>query len=279
MDECSRRRRLAERIAPAYAANPKVAAVLLAGSVARGTADRFSDIEIDVYWHQPPSDADRMAPILANNWELLYQHVDDYEWADGFYIAGVKVDTSQFLVSTLDQWIADVVERADMEVEKQIRITALQHAQPLATPALIEHWRAQAEHYPAALQHAMLTEHLWFKPRMELEMLAARDNALLLHRNVHDASQRIMDVLHALNELYLPHPYHKWLDWEIERMAIAPPQLAERLRSLLRAAPEPSVAQLHALIEEVFALVEQHLPGYDTSAARAEFGIQRVKVS
>ncbi len=37
------RRAAAERIAPVYAANPKVAAVILAGSTARGHADRFSE--------------------------------------------------------------------------------------------------------------------------------------------------------------------------------------------------------------------------------------------
>ena len=54
-----KRMALAQRIAPAYAANPKVRAVLLAGSVARGTADHFSDIEIDVFWAEPPSDDER----------------------------------------------------------------------------------------------------------------------------------------------------------------------------------------------------------------------------
>lgn len=188
-DEIARRAALAERIAPAYATNPKVAGVLLAGSVARGTADRFSDIEIDIFWHTPPTERDRLAPIEQSGWSLLYQHVDEYEWADGFYIDGIKVDTSQFLVSTLDQWIADVAERADLEVEKQIRITAIQHGRPLYNATLIENWRAQAAAYPQALLLATLAEYLWFQPREVLEMLASRDNALLLHRGLVEAEQ------------------------------------------------------------------------------------------
>ena len=141
--EVARRARLAELIAPAYAANPNVAGVLLAGSVARGTADQYSDIEIDIFWHAPPSEADRMAPIERAGWQLLYTHVDEYEWADGFYIEGIKVDTSQFLIATLDRWLDDVVERADLEVEKQIRITAIQHGRPLYGAELIDRWRAR----------------------------------------------------------------------------------------------------------------------------------------
>jgi predicted nucleotidyltransferase len=274
--EIAKRRRLAEMVAPAYAANSKVASVLLAGSVARGTADRFSDIEIDVYWHTPPNDADLLAPIEQSGWRLLYRHVDEYEWADGFSIEGVKVDTSQFLVSTLDRWIDDVMERADLEVEKQLRISAIRHGQPLYGAELIERWRERTATYPEALRHAMVREHLEFRPRELLEMFAARDNTLILYRSLVEISQRILDVLMALNRIYLPHPYHKWLDWEVAQLPIGPPDLAGRLRTLLRAKPETAADEIHRLIEETFALVERHMPEIDTRPLRAEFETRRV---
>lgn len=40
---------IARRVAEGYRADPQVAAVLMAGSVARGLADELSDIELDVY--------------------------------------------------------------------------------------------------------------------------------------------------------------------------------------------------------------------------------------
>ena len=48
VDEVARRVAVAETMAPRYAANDGVAAVLLAGSVARGVADARSDVEVDV---------------------------------------------------------------------------------------------------------------------------------------------------------------------------------------------------------------------------------------
>ena len=33
----------------------------MAGSTRRGSADRYSDLEIDVYWSAPPTDAERRA--------------------------------------------------------------------------------------------------------------------------------------------------------------------------------------------------------------------------
>jgi len=275
-NEITKRRALAEIVAPAYAVNPKVAGVLLAGSVARDLADQFSDIEIDIFWHAPPTDEDRSAPIERAGWQPVYRHVDENEWADGFLIAGVKVDTSQFLVGTLDRWLDDVIVRADTEPEYQVRITAIQHGQPLYGAELIERWRAKTAEYPAALAHAMVAEYSGFRPSYLLEMLAARDDVLLLHQDLVAAEQLILSVLMGVNRMYAPHPYHKWLDWEVGQLKIAPPDLNCRLRRILHTEPRMAVDQLHQLIEETFALVERHLPDFDTGAARAAFDERRV---
>jgi hypothetical protein len=70
--------RLAEaaRAAGAYTGNGRVAALTAAGSVGSGLADRFSDLELDCYWHEPPSDQDRMAPIerLGGRVEAFYEY-------------------------------------------------------------------------------------------------------------------------------------------------------------------------------------------------------------
>ncbi len=47
----------------------------------------------------------------------MSEHQDEHEWADTFRIGGVKVDTSQFLVVTLDAWIDKVVTLGDTEPE------------------------------------------------------------------------------------------------------------------------------------------------------------------
>jgi len=266
---------LAERVAPAYAANPKVRAVLLAGSVARGIGDRFSDIEIDIFWAAPPTDEDRAAPIERFGWEPLYRHVDENEWADGFFIEGIKVDTSQFLVSTIDRWLDDALIRADINPEYQVRITAIQHGRPLYGAEVVERWRAKVAVYPEALAHAMVAEYIHFRPHDRLEMLATRDDVLVLHQDLVAAEQLILGVLMGLNRMYAPHPDHKWLDWEVAQLTIAPPDLNRRLRHTLCAEPYAAVREIRVLIEEVFALVERHLPDFDTSAARANFSQPR----
>jgi hypothetical protein len=61
---------LGERVGLAYVANPKARVVMVAGSTERGTADRYSDVEIDVYWGEPPTDAECQSARLKAAFRL-----------------------------------------------------------------------------------------------------------------------------------------------------------------------------------------------------------------
>ncbi|EWT01933.1 hypothetical protein N865_12620 [Intrasporangium oryzae NRRL B-24470] len=274
-DPVTHRLAIAERAAAAYVSHPKVAAVLVAGSVARGLADAFSDVELDVYWSVPPSEDDRVAAVEGAGWTRVYAEVDENEWADGYAVDGVKIDTSGFLTSTIDGYLDAVLLRADVEPELQVRVTALLHGRALHGAALIDAWRARCTEYPTALALAMVGKGLALRPRDRLEMLVARDDVLLLHSDLVENVQRLLDALFGLNRVYAPHPFHKWLDWEAGLLATTPPDLVSRVRRLLAAPPRAAVDEVCALAEETFDLVERDLPGFDVATARAEFGFRR----
>jgi predicted nucleotidyltransferase len=275
-DAVARRRTLAVNVAAAYAGNPKVAGVVLAGSVARGLADGFSDVEVDVFWHSAPSLHDRHAPLEANAWILVSAEEDEDEWADSFMVDGVKVDTSQFLVSTLDRWIDKVMQTGDTEPEYQVRITAVRQGRPLHNAALIGRWRSKTEPYPDVLANAMVTKGLEFWPRGRIEMLAARGDVVMLHSDLVDNVRGILDALMGASRLYVAHPWHKWLDWETGQLTITPPDLNARIRRLLTADPTAAAAQTTALVHETFDLVDRYVKGFDTGALRAAFEHPRV---
>jgi hypothetical protein len=271
-----RRVAIARRAATAYGANPHVAAVLIAGSVARGLADEHSDIELDVYWASAPTVDERMAAVEGAGWTRVYAEVDEVEWADGYAIDGVKIDTSAFLTSTIDGYLDAALERADTEPELQVRITALLHGQALHGAAVIDAWRALCADYPAALGLAMVRKGFELWPRERLTMLADRDDVLLLHQDLVENVQRVLDALFGLNRVYAPHPFHKWLGWEVRLLSVAPVDLVTRVHRLLGATPPAAVEQFCALAEETFDLVEKGLPGFDIGAVRAGFDTRRV---
>jgi len=274
-DPVAVREAIANRVAEAYRADPHVAAVLLAGSVARGLADELSDIELDVYWSRPPTPAERSAAVEGAGWERVYDEVDEHEWADGLSADGVKVDVSGFTTATIEEYLGAALA-GDTEPELQVRVTALRDGRPLHGHALVERWRRRVEVYPDALAVAMVEEGLALRSRERLEMLAARDDVVLLHRDVVDGIQGVLDALFGLNRVWCPHPHHKWLDWEATLLPLQPERLVERIRALVVAAPADVVTGLGSLVDDTLDLCATHLPQADVARLRRDFDHRRI---
>jgi hypothetical protein len=122
----------------------------------------------------------------------------------------------------------------------------------------------------------MVESGLDLRPRERLEILAARDDVLLLHRDIVDNVQGVLDALFGLNRVYAPHPFYKWLLWESTLLATVPTDLVPRIRRLLVAPPQVAIAELCALIEETFDLADRLLPGQLNALARARFETHRI---
>ncbi|WP_323096305.1 DUF4037 domain-containing protein [Intrasporangium sp. YIM S08009] len=275
VDEVARRVAIAQRAVRAWTANPDVAAALVAGSVARGRADALSDIELDVYWRRPPTAADRRAGVEDAGFTRVYAEEDEHEWADGVMVDGVKIDVSGFLTTTIDAYL-DRALAGDTEAELQVRTTAVLDGIPLHGHDVIDAWRARLAAYPEALAVALVEQGLDLRSRERLEMLAERDDVFLLHRDLVDDVQGVLDALFGLNRVWMPHPFHKWLDWEESLLAHRPERLAERIRALLVAPPHEAVELVASLVDDTYRLAAQHVPAADLAPLRAAFELRRV---
>jgi len=270
---------LAQQIAPHYHANPKVAAVLVEGSVARDYADRFSDIDLAVFSTEPPTKEERREVSEragGSHWHPLPSDHAGSSWSEHYDVVGVSIDVRHQTVGMIEGILADVLERCDPSLPKQQHIAALLSALPLANPALVTQWQLQAAAYPHELAVAMVREHLRFRPAWEQEQLAERNDVLVLYDSFSTAQKHLLLVLLGLNRLY--YPGWRWMDRLMEEMQVTPPQLSPRFKQLFAIVsidPLAAVYQLHELIEETFVLVETHLAAVDTRQARARFQERR----
>lgn len=268
---------ITRKIAPVYAAHPQVEAAFLLGSVARGYADDYSDVEMALIWAQPPA-ADELQSLAqsagAQQYELGRYEESRQAWADQFYFEGMKIETAHWSHQTIDNIVSDVVERYDVSqnwliFEKQATASALQHAVVLYGDNIIMGWQNRLTPYPEALAVAMVQKHLHFNPFGSQEMLAARNEIPLLYENHCAIIRRLLNLLCGLNRIY--HPGFKWTRYLVDNMTIKPPQLFTRLESVFHKDSVSGTQELRQLIEETFDLVEEHLPQIDLQPQRETF--------
>ena len=273
-----RRMNLARRLGSGYAANKKAAVVMVAGSTGRGTADKYSDLELDVYWREPPTADERRAAAMACGADAVECHpYEEKEWAEEITVGGFKVGTSTFLVSTMEHYIATVCVEGKPDPLAQMRLYAVQHAQVLfGNESLVNDWRARIRDYPPALAHAVLRQNLEFDGFGYAEdAMAARDDVVLLYATLSAVSKQVMGALLAVNGIYLPNPDFKHVDEVIAEMQHTPADLLGRLKRAFRLPPVEGVQTMHGVVADVLDLVDRHVPGFATWRYRERVRLRR----
>ena len=269
MNEASRwRLDLAQQIAPLYETSSGAQAVIVGGSVSRNCADRYSDIELGIFWTTPPTEKVR-EEIARRAGGRLYRSfgLEQEAWSEEYYVHGVKLDVHHQAVSSMQRCLSDVIDGFETDERKQILISTLNYAVPLSGALLLNEWQAKLKPYPRGLAEAMVRQHLMLGPQVWLEILAERNSVIELYSLLCTIQRRLLSVLMGLNRVY--HPGFKWLDRLFADLPLAPHDFGERLRQVFRLAPCESVRQIGRLIEETYQLVEQQMPSVETGPARA----------
>ena len=260
-------------VATGYAGNPNVAALAVAGSVGAGLADRFSDLELDCYWFRPPADAERLAPVRSLGAELtaLWDYdQDDEEWSDDYRVGELDITVSNFLVSSAERFLDDVVLRASTDPVRHMRLAAFQRSRPLLGAEMMASWRARADAFPARLVTALVEQALApeaLRGWAAREALVSRGDGLALGDLLARAGYAAVKVVLALNRVYLPHRQLKWQRHLIAGLGLVPERLAERLESMSASPPKEGIQTAEALLAEIAALAEAH-SGADISGFR-----------
>ena len=115
---------LAQQIAAHARTNPNVAAVLVEGSVAKDDADRFSDLDLAVFWTHPPSARERSDTLphpqrLLRHSSLSHQEAGD--WAEQSIRDGVTIDVRHTTLQATERLLT--LSRLDAGLHARLHVT------------------------------------------------------------------------------------------------------------------------------------------------------------
>ncbi|HEV2359708.1 MAG TPA: hypothetical protein VGZ23_19135 [bacterium] len=279
-------RLIADQIAPRYCENPHVAAAVVGGSVAKGWADEFSDLELTIFWFEAPSDAERkqaIGQLDCDIWKFdSYDQGQRGEAVEHLGLRSIEIDGTRhngtvmvsvqhLTVREVEAHLEDVTDHWDTTVEKQTLVYAIQHWLPLRGARLLDAWQARAAQYPDGLARKMVEENLWMGPWFYPEAYASRNDRLVLYRHFCMTTQRLLCVLLGLNRMYHPSHEYKWLEHVAGKIKIAPQDLAGRLKGVFGGDLLAGGHELISLIHETLTLVEREMPEIDTRRERGRW--------
>jgi predicted nucleotidyltransferase len=277
MTEASKwRLRLAKQIAPIYAQDPRVDAIAVAGSVGRGCADQWSDVEIGVYWREEPSADDRRElvtqfgildgdprPFSLKERDPGAEESDDDVYVGGGVRVGANVElkhkTTRGVETFFDRW-----EQAGTPPGTRFP-EAMQCAIPLSNADLVSTWRKACAEYPDALIASEIQAALAPGLMRKLERAIARDDFVACREQTAQLVVGIVDTLCAINRFYSPS--WKWNKWTIDRLKLKPDSLWPRVQTLF-SKPVAAVSVSQTMLEDCVRLAGSCRPVVESCIAR-----------
>lgn len=267
------RRKLALRVAEAHEPLlPGAITAMVFGSTAEdGLADTRSDIDMSIVFEQLPDEAELAAACRSAGggaWTWQSGNLHDEGLAVSFLLEDIEVQVvytdPRILQADLDQLL---VEHKPDTLNHKIA-EGLLKARPLIAPERVAAWRAKVQAFPPQLADAMMRHYLTeLTPWRWFGLLLQRDAELWSRQLLAEACYRLFGVLAGLNRCYYCTYQFKRVHRFAAGLALAPPQLADRIEALLTAPLPEAFSSLHALDGEVLALLAAHAPQIDLTAA------------
>ncbi|HUS61471.1 MAG TPA: hypothetical protein VMY34_04685 [Acidimicrobiales bacterium] len=275
---------IGREVASNYLDRMDATAALVCGSVSRGCADRWSDIEILVIAAADLEVKEQGALVAAISPDSRSGALDDQGswWADHFVgraaedapNTGVLVEAIVLSASALESHLTDVVERHDTDLDKQSLVHAILNGVTVHGDHAVASLRARAARYPDGLAEAMVRTYGPIDGFDDWRRAMERGgNALWAREILVGAERRLLLMLQALNRRYTYKL--KWLDAVLEELSIAPANLRDRLDVVHGGSIESGAEALRSLIEDTYDLIGAHMPDIPVGRLREIFRWQR----
>ena len=268
-------RSLAGEVAEPYVERAGAVAALVAGSVASGCADEWSDIDLILFydaWPGAEAIADGRDCVGGTATLTIGGDPSGPVHLEQFLVDGVAC---QLVHQTLDAWretAAIVLEQLDVTSPVQKALDGVHGGLVLAGQPVIAGLRAAAA-YPEALRRAMVEGNLDVFPLWRMQDALARRDADLWQRGELVAGlSKVLAILAGVNRVWFSTFQLKHVAALADRLDRRPRNLAERIELALDEPMSSAARELERLVDETLNVVERELPDVDVSALRRHIG-------
>ncbi len=239
--------------------------VLVTGSVARGHPDQSSDIDLYVYRRR---DVHAQPSLPSSEAKLVFAIPTRTGRFEKFRLGDRFVDIEQIHSTVLDAVWGRVrkgrIEPSDVKLGAGIR-----DATALIGPGALDSWqrRLALTDRVAACEVERLAGQL-LSPRALYDLTWRRSDQLSYFARVSRVLLSGLGLLGAVNRRWVPTDEPKWMPWHIDQLQLTPAETRERIEAGLTSPSEETTEDIRILLIEVLDLVDRHIEGTDTRAAR-----------
>lgn len=273
------RLRAARMIAAGYATDSAVTTVLCGGSTGRGHADRWSDLEIGVFWSEPPEEQRRRQVITelgGRDLRLFDYDVVERQWFDEWWFEGgaekgLLVEVVHMTEADADVLLDSLLAAHDVRPGLLAFAAALADGRTLAGNS--NSLTARVRDYPTPVAAAVIGRHGQIDHFWRWRMYLERKDIHGLRGHFAAVTSALTHVLCALNRRWWPGG--RWQPRVLADLPIAPSLPVTRLAEVDQLPPAEGAARLARLVEETYDLVAEHLPEVDIDRLRAIFRFAR----
>jgi predicted nucleotidyltransferase len=250
----------------------EIEAIVLGGSVARGYADEYSDVEVINFWTALPDDATRLRIIDDLQGRLIFGY-DGPAREDQLLIGGLQVDLWHIAVSNQETIIKRVLDEFQSDLGSLNALDTVRTCIPLFGDKLVQGWKTKADRYPQQLVDKIVGEHIESFRVDYLSQFNNRGDPTGFYNQLSFLHQEAFLVLLALNQMYFPT--FKWLYASLGKMRLRPDNAAERFRKAYEVPHDSSISGTRQILEEIIQLIEDQLPGFDLEKTRRRLRYER----
>lgn len=251
---------------------PCIETIMVTGSVATGTVDAFSDLDLLCYVEGPiPDSIKKYEQIKLDELSGIEIASSNNVYAVNYEIQGVKCEMVYFSISFVEQKIMNLLQYKDRSLSTHTVATGiLQSLSLYDKTGVLAGWKCSLSTYPEEIENWLITEHLNFYSRTEMEGGLVRNDLVYLAEKKLQNQEKLLAIWCGLNRMYYPGKT-KGLIYTLSQMEIKPSDAESRMINLWRVPAEESITILSDLIEDTFDLIELHRSDLVVSRARQQF--------